>query len=155
MCCCGKPVINGEPGYRWQHTDKPSVRQPAPPPLQEGDELLADEPGRCGGLDAHSHHFRLVKRHGYPVLLVQHGGGAERIDLGCSARLIVDDLLTLESRARYWMLHTIYSIHDDARREASKREAGHWQRAAAEKRIRTRKMRRQDAVKVWIEPTKG
>ena len=45
MCCCGKPVINGEMGYKWQPEHSPIVRQPAPPALQDGDALLYDEPG--------------------------------------------------------------------------------------------------------------
>jgi hypothetical protein len=42
---CGKPTINGEPGYSW---DGKSVytRPIDAPALREGDELIYDEPGR-------------------------------------------------------------------------------------------------------------
>lgn len=58
MCCCGCPVVNGEPGYKWNPKDTPTVRPVDPPLLNDDDQLLRDEPGRCGGLDSHSHHYR-------------------------------------------------------------------------------------------------
>lgn len=48
MCMCGRPTINGEPNaYSWDGKSH-STRQPSPPSLRDGDELLFDEPGRCG-----------------------------------------------------------------------------------------------------------
>lgn len=149
MCMCGKPTLNGEPGYSWDG-QRFSTRPPAPPPLQDGDELLWDEPGRCGGLDCHSHHFRLVKgRYGYAVL-VQHGGGDERVGLGVVARLLVPSLGALDSNGRFWLFHSLYSTHRDAQADATQERNAHWRKAAAEKRIKTRKVR--EGVKVWIEP---
>src|SRR5688572_9405566 len=81
MCMCGKPTINGEPGYSWDGKSI-GVRPVDPPALADGDVLVYDGPGRCGGLDCHSHHFRLVMDSGRAFLLVQHGGGDERIQLG-------------------------------------------------------------------------
>ena len=75
MCCCGTPVVNGELGYKWNSTDKPGVRPVDPPSLKDNDQLLRDEPGRCGGLDSHCHHYRLVKSYGSLILLVRHVGG--------------------------------------------------------------------------------
>lgn len=49
MCCCGKPVVNGEMGYKWQPNDNPRICPVNPPALEENDQLLRDEPGRCGG----------------------------------------------------------------------------------------------------------
>jgi hypothetical protein len=47
--------------------------------LSEGDELIYDLPGRCGGMDSHCHHLRLVKaQFGGYALLMRHGGGDER-----------------------------------------------------------------------------
>ncbi len=153
MCCCGKPSINGAIGaYSWDGKTH-STRQPMPPILNDGDELLYDEAGRCGGIDAHSHHFQLVKsRHGDIKLLVCHGGGEERIDLGCTARLALPCFVSLDTNARFWLLHSLYSTHRDGAAGGAAREDLHWRRAAAEKRIRTRKMPRRGAVKVWIEP---
>jgi hypothetical protein len=150
MCCCGQPNVNGTPGYRWQPDDVPRVRPVNPPDLSEGDTLLADEPGRCGGIDHHSHHFRLVmNRFGSGLsLLVRHGGGDERINMGVMP--IKDRLLAIDSDSRYWLLASLYSVHSSARDEATSAEAHKWSRAAAEKRIKTRRNR--STVKVWIEP---
>lgn len=30
MCCCGKPIVNGEPGYKWNCNDDPGVRRVDP-----------------------------------------------------------------------------------------------------------------------------
>lgn len=154
MCCCGRPTINGEPGaYSWDGKTR-GTRPPNPPDLREGDELLYDEPGRCGGIDAHSHHFRLVKgRYGY-ALLVRHGGGDDSFDLGITAKLCLGSLASLDSNARYWLMHTIYSTWRDATGLAASRSNAEWRIAAAENRIRTRKRRGTNTVNVWIEPPK-
>lgn len=152
MCCCGKPNVNGTPGaYSWDGRIW-STRQPCPPDLLPGDELLYDEPGRCGGIDAHSHHFRLVKCYGSYDILVRHGGGDERFSLGVTGRLLVPSLTTLDSNARYWLMHTLYSVHQNAQRATRDTTTALWCTAAAEKRIKTRKMPSRGTVKVWIEP---
>lgn len=149
MCCCGKPTINGEPGYSWDGK-RFGVRPPNPPELQEGDVLLYDEPGRCGGgTDSHCHHFRLVKNHfGFVYLLVRHGGGDERISLG-STRNGLKTLVALDSGERYWMLQMLYHVQADAARAARQKECEKWSNAAAEKRIKTRRLK--DRVRVTIE----
>lgn len=84
MCMCGKPTLNGQPGYSWNGA-RPGIYPINPPDLREGDELLYDEPGRCGGLDSHSYHLRVVRaRYGGCVLLVRHGGGDEAVNLGAA-----------------------------------------------------------------------
>ena len=150
MCCCGKPVVNGEVGYKWNKPDGPEGIYPVnPPELEPDDQLLRDEPGRCGGTDAHSHHYRLVKVPILgPTLLVKHGGGQERIRLSGP---ITDTLLALDSTACYWLLGAIYHAHSDGGHQARSTTAQTWQKAAAEKRIKTRKQRGSDRVKVWIE----
>lgn len=150
MCACNQPTINGEPGYSWDGKTV-GIRQPNPPALADGDQLLYDCPGRCGGLDGHSHHFRLVKaQYGGTCLLVSHGGGDERIPLGCVADVAAQHGVwqTLGDNQRYWMLYSIYSAHQSAARASREAERAVWTRAAAEKRIKTRRSR--GAVKVWI-----
>jgi hypothetical protein len=79
MCCCASPNVNGQPGYSWD--GKSVSTQPVnPPALQERDILLFDEPGRCGGMDSHCHHYRVVKD-GPWISLLRHGGGDERMHL--------------------------------------------------------------------------
>lgn len=153
MCCCDKPNVNGQPGYRW-NSEPSSTRPVNPPALLDGETLVHDEPGRCGGLDSHCHHYRVTKQHGSYSLLVRHGGGEERIRLSCTPTLI-DSMAMMESNARYWMLNAIFHAHSDGAREARSSEALRWRTAAAEKRIKTRKFRgaENDACrKVWIEP---
>lgn len=152
MCCCGSPNVNGTPnGYSWDGKTR-ITRQPAPPALRDGDELLHDEAGRCGGLDCHSHHFRLVKSHGSYDVLVRHGGGDERLSLGCVGRLLVPSFDALDSNGRFWLMHTLYSAREDAQRVTAEKVAHEWRTAAVEKRIKTRKLRGRGAVRVWIEP---
>jgi hypothetical protein len=148
MCICGKPVINGQPGYKWNRLDEPNDRiHPVnPPDVKESDKLLRDEPGRCGGLDSHSFHFRLVNNIG-PELLVRHGGGDERIRLTST---VLTPLLRLDSTDLYWTLCSIYHAHADGKREGSQRTEQRWRQAAAEKRIKTRKQPGRNSVKVWI-----
>jgi hypothetical protein len=152
MCCCGKPTINGEPkAYSWDGKHF-STRQPNPPALEEGDELIYDEPGRCGGIDSHCHHFRVVKQRNWVYLLVRHGGGDERIRMGgCNEEPVLAAMARLDSNARYWLLQMIYSTVREATTYARNAEKGRWAMAAANKRIKTRKHPR-GSVKVWIVP---
>jgi len=154
MCCCGKPTINGQHGYKWNQPEGPGGVYPVnPPALQDDDELLHDEPGRCvKGLDAHCHHYRVVNHHGCWYLLVRHGGGDERIRLNALYRLR-DTITALDTDTRYLLLHSLYHAHSDAARDASNKTERRWRQAAAEKRIKTRKYRGSDSVKVWIEDT--
>ncbi len=149
MCCCNKPTINGEYGYSWDGKSI-SIRPIDPPELQEDDILLYDEPGRCGGIDSHCHHYRIVKNHGVIYLLVKNGGGDKRI------RLSLYDTQTeafsqLDSNGRYWILNAIYHAQTDSTRKASETTTEMWRKAAAEKRIKTRKSRGCNSIKVWIE----
>ena len=111
MCNCGKPTINGQVGeYRWNN-DTPSTYPINPPPLQDGDDLVYDEPGRCGnGRDSHSYHFRVVRKYGMFHLLVRHGGGDRRICLWSEPGIA--SLEKMGSDERYWMLCLIYSTQD-------------------------------------------
>lgn len=152
MCCCDKPTVNGRGLVRMTPESAPSnydIEWRAPS-LIEGDVLLYDEPGRCGGLDAHSHHFRLVRNRGSFVLLVKHGGGEKRTDLLPHQKALTEIFESLDSNGRYWLLHTIYNAHHDGHREGCQSTAAYWRKAAAEKRIKVRKVRGSAAVKVTV-----
>jgi len=151
MCCCGKPIINGEFGYKWQPNDDPGVRQPYAPELCDGDELTYDEPGRCGGLDSHSHHYSVVARTGSFELLVRHGGGEDRTSLG-PKKVLATAFSILDSTARYWMLNAIYHSYRDGKRRGTEESNSRWRLAAAEKRIKVRKVRGSATMKVSIVP---
>lgn len=149
MCCCNQPNINGQLGYKWQLNDTPSIRRPSPPELGKDDELIYDEPGRCGEMDAHSHHYRVVKGFSSTFLLVQHGGGKESLRLSVT-KTMLDVLGSLDSNARYWMLHTIAHAYSNGKQDGAQTANSKWQFAAVDKRIKTRKCK--GYTKVWIEP---
>lgn len=153
MCCCGQPTINGQVGFRWNDPKAaPGIHPVNPPALQEGDVLTFDEPGRCGGMDSHSHHFRVVlAKHGTPTLLVRHGGGDERLRV---SRTFYNSLERLDSNQRYWILRELHGAFREGEQNAREAVTATWRKAAAEKRIRTRRLPAQGLIKVWIE-TKG
>jgi hypothetical protein len=150
MCCCGKPTINGELGYKWQPDDAPITRQVDPPDVADDETILYDEPGRCGGLDSHSHHFRVTLERGRVYLLVRHGGGDERMEFGWKSTTLAP-LAALDSNGRYWLLCAAFHGMKDAASNARTEINDTWRTAAAEKRIRTRKHPGRDQVKVWID----
>lgn len=143
MCICGKPTINGQPGYRWNNPNESGVHPINAPTLKDSDVLVFDEPGRCGGLDSHSHHFTVVKEYGTYYLLTRHGGGEERANLHAYGNKtgMIDTLAALDSNARYWLLHALYQTGADGKREGRERESQKWTLAAAEGRIKRRKVR--------------
>ena len=149
MCCCNKPNVNGELGYSWDGKSS-SIRPVDPPELGEGDVLLYDEPGRCGGIDSHSYHYRIVKNRGQICLIVRHGGGDERIKISLYKQQpeVFD---RVSSNDRYWILSGLYHAHSEAKRQGYAMATEQWQKAAADKKIKTRKVRGSNSVKVWIE----
>lgn len=151
MCCCDKPTINGEPGCKMTFESSPSVYTPNPPDLQDGDVLLFDEPGRCGGSDSHAYHFRVTVDCGRVFLLVRHGGGDERMEFGWK-KTTLPALESLDSNARYWLLCAAYHGMKDRVEKAVEDVEYKWRSAAAEKRIKTRKQPRRGFIKVWIDP---
>lgn len=152
MCCCGTPVINGQFGYRWQSDDAPGVRPVNPPDVKQGETIIYDEPGRCGGLDSHCHHYRVTQHYSSVFLLVRHGGGDERLSFGGCDRVLLRSLAALDSNNRYWMLNALYHAASDYARVARQKERNVWQVAAMEKRIKVRKGRGTNSVTVTIKP---
>lgn len=144
MCTCEHPNVNGEPGYRWQPSDRPSIRQPSPPELHEHDEMIYDLPGRCGRCDSHCHHFTIVNNYrGGRVLRVRHGGGDEAYDIGSgfgSHRQGIMEALErcADDDERYWFIQTLYNVLRETRQEAAIKERETWKRAAREGRLKIR-----------------
>lgn len=147
MCCCAKPNVNGEPGYSWDGKNV-NTRPVDPPTLKERDTLLFDEPGRCGGMDSHCHHYRLVNNCGLE-LLVRHGGGEERIHVSLPRGFSFDGL---DSNTRYWMLNAIFHAHSNGERQGADKTAQKYRKAFVDGRLKKRKLPAQGSVKVWIEP---
>lgn len=147
MCCCAEPNVNGQPGYSWDGKNI-NTRPLDPPPLIDGDVLLFDEPGRCGGMDSHCHHYRLVKNAGSHMLLAQHGGGSERARVSLPRGFSLDGV---DSNTRYWMLNAIHHAATDARRTAEDSTAHKYKAAFANGLLKKRRMPKRGVVKVWIE----
>jgi len=127
-----------------------------PPAIEDGDTVLFDEPGRCGGIDSHCHHYRVIKgKFGGLQLLVRHGGGDERIPYISNGKAFTAALETLDSDGRYWVLNAMYHAQSKAKREGVEAEGNRWRNAAAEKRIKTRKIPSQGIVRVWMEAKEG
>lgn len=135
------------------------------PALAEGDKPLFSECGRViygnidhragGGTDYRSHWFRLVVgEHRTYYVLVQHGGGEERIRLhgAWMTRPVAVAMERMTSDERYLLLHLLFSTHRDAERAAQDRTSLQYRQAFAEGRLKKRKNRGSNTVKVWIEP---
>jgi hypothetical protein len=146
MCCCEKPNINGEMGYSWDG-ESIGVRPASAPEVAERDVILFDEPGRCGGMDSHCHHYRLVKNVG-TYLLVRNGGGDQRLRVSLPRGFSLE---FMDSNTRYWILNAIYHAHSDGISEARTNTAAEFRKAFAEGRLKKRKLRGSNSVKVWIE----
>ena len=153
MCMCASPNVNGTPGYQWDNRCPANTRPVDPPALQDGDALLYDLPGRCGGCDSHHLHMRIVKRFGSLLLLAQSGLGYKSLSLHSGKGLAIA-LESMDNNAAYWTCAAIYTAYRDGHADAAVSVGATWRRAAAEDRIKTRKRRGQDAVKVWIEDPK-
>jgi hypothetical protein len=149
MCCCAKPNINGEPGYSWDGKNV-HTRPVAPPDLGEGDILLFDEPGRCGGMDSHCHHYRLVRRFGGTELLVRHGGGDERMRVSLPHGFSFE---ALDTNTRYWTFNALHHASRDGQTRGSDAMNRTYRKAFVEGRLKKRSLPKQGMVKVWIEPS--
>lgn len=152
MCYCEKPTINGEPGCKMTFESSPGVYRPNPPDIAANETVLYDEPGRCGGIDSHSHHYRLCMWGNRYYLRVRHGGGDDFVPLSLYGNGLKEMIAALDSNARYWLFNTIYGAHHEAEKKGRDTEEWKWKEAAAEKRIKTRKLPSRGVVKVWIEP---
>ena len=151
MCCCKEPTINRTAPIKMTSDTPAFPYPPNPPELSDTETLLYDEPGRCGGSDSHAYHFRVTADCSRVYLLVRHGGGDERMIFGWK-NTTLPALAALDSNGRYWLLCAAYHGMKYASNRACDTERAEWQKAAAEKRIRTRKQPNRGFIKVWIEP---
>lgn len=141
MCCCGKPVMNGTLGFKWQPSDAVSIYPLNPPELLNNDQLLFDEPGRCfNGLDSHSHHYRLVKNNGIFYILVRNGLGDYRVDLDSSSRTVwIETFEKNDSDNRYLIMQSIYNLYYRSVSLTEMKCNQKWAKAYTEKRIKIRR----------------
>jgi hypothetical protein len=127
------------------------LRQPAEGEL---DTVLFSEHGRIiGKIDYRSHWYKLVKpKYGEMALLVKHGGGEERLPLGhCNGDAIARICGILSPDDRYLLLSSFLHIDHESRSKSRRETAAEYQKAFADGKLKKRKVRGADAVKVWIE----
>lgn len=147
------------------HEQRTSTWQNDPnraPALLEGDQIMYDEPGRIiyrtaekkpgDGTDYRSHWYRLIKpRFGPWTLLVRHGGGDERVELGYDYNNFPAIFDPLTPDARYLLMNQLMLTHraghDNGRAQTTQR----YKEAFVEGRLRKRKYPKLNAYKVWIE----
>jgi hypothetical protein len=133
------------------------------PKLEDDDTLLYSECGRVvkahtyghdnNGIDYRSHYFSIVKkRFGGCWLLVHHGGGQEQFQLDHSVGRVRLFFESLDSTQRYLLMHAFYNVHSCAREVAASETAATYRKAFVDGRLKKRKNRGRDTVKVWIEP---
>lgn len=120
------------------------------PSLLEGETSLFLEPGRVlDNVCYRAYCFRVVKpEFGDYVLRVKHGGGEESWRMEWNKRLIAA-LDAMDSDTRFITLHALMRAHQSITTKAIEKRDSFWRLAAAEKRIKTRKVKA--GVKVWIE----
>lgn len=121
------------------------------PKVPEGDAILIEEPGRVlDNICYRAYCFRVSKGGlGDYMLRVRHGGGDEAWKLDYCKRTVTV-LQALDSDGRFILLHSLMRAHQETRRVTAERVEANWRQAAAEKRIKTRKVK--GGVKVWVEP---
>lgn len=88
---------------------------------------------------------------GFHHLYVIHGAGEEKISLIHVKEQVIKNILNMDPDTRFL---TIFAFYDIAKSEFQKgfNEAEvTYQRAAAEGRLKTRKVRGENRVKVWVE----
>lgn len=129
------------------------------PALPENETLIFDEPGRVLLHDGRNvcyraFHYRLTAgQFGGLTLRVKHGGGEESQTLALSVPDILLPLLrALASDGRFLLFHTLRQQRADGLKEAAARTAGAYRQAFVDGRLRKRKERGANRVKVWIEP---
>jgi hypothetical protein len=157
-----------DPGFGWSaavfeagNYGREAWRQPQ---AADDEETLFHEPGRVlpsihddvRATDCRSHCFKIVKpRHGDYTLIVRHGGGVERVNLGYSRR-IVNAFRQMDSDSRFRLMWTFLDVYHAAKTEAADATAKTYREAFVEDRLKKRRLPARNATKVWIEPrTRG
>ncbi len=124
------------------------------PKAADNETVIASEHGRIAfNIDYRSHWFMLVKQSEWRYAIrVKHGGGEECVSMPTvNFKFTAEAVCALPSDQRYLMLHHLYDIARDAKREAEDATAAKYRRAFAEGTLKKRKMPNQGRVKVWIE----
>jgi hypothetical protein len=100
-------------------------------------------------------HLRLVKNAGHYYLLSRAAASFTR---RCQIAYLpsgIDALLRINSDARYWLLKLLLDTAAKQEKNAAQEERTFWREAIAQKRVKTRKVRKENRVDVWVLDAKS
>jgi hypothetical protein len=128
------------------------------PDLSNDDHLIFDECGRSYqqegasyGVTYQSHYYRVVKaQFGGYAILVKHGGGQERIELGHDDMLI-EAMAAMDTHTRYRVLHSYLRVVHAAQQQGIAVTATRYHAAFLGGKLKKRKIRGTDTYKVSID----
>lgn len=127
------------------------------PTVPDDETLLYLEPGRVLQQERHrvcysAYWYSLSQcRRGRLLLRVKHGAGEECLDLGYSNPQKLAAFAALDSDSRYMMFHTLRSVGDESAKTAASKMRHEYAKAFVDGRLRKRKQRGANEVKVWID----
>lgn len=117
-----------------------------------GDNVLLEEKGRViGEVDYNCYTLKLVRDMGAHYLYVTHGAGEEKISLIHVKEQVIKTILNMEPDTRFLTLFAFYDIAKSEFQKGFNKAEITYQRAAAEGRLKTRKVRGENRVRVWVE----
>lgn len=117
-----------------------------------GNNILLEERGRIiGEVDYNCYTLKLVRDMGFHHLYVTHGAGEEKISLIHVKEQVIKNILNMEPDTRFLTLFAFYDIAKSEFQKGFCRAETIYQRAAAEGRLKTRKVRGENRVRVWVE----
>lgn len=117
-----------------------------------GNNILLEEKGRViGEVDYNSFTLKLVRDMGFHYLYVTHGAGEEKIPLIHVREQVIENILNMEPDTRFLTLFAFYDIAKSEFQKGFNKAEITYQRAAAEGRLKTRKVRGENRVRVWVE----
>lgn len=132
--------------HEWAETLKSKAATHAPT-IQDGETLVLDLPGRVIGNTDHTSHWFRVTGKNRQTLHVRHGMGDESHALHGAPFTA-----GMDADEAYRIAVAIHFASKDAARCARGAAVAEYRTAFAEGRLKKRKVRNQNATKVWIEP---
>lgn len=124
-------------------------RDPWRAPDNGDDKVVIELPGRVVGNTCHRSHYLRVCESG--TVFVRHGGGEESFSLGYDAHVLIGVLERATDDEQYLIIRRIYETRSADKRAAATETQAKVFKAFIEGRLKKRKERGSEKVKVWIE----
>jgi len=124
-------------------------REPWRAPDNGDDKVVIELPGRVVGNVCHrSHYFRVCES---GTVFVRHGAGQESFSLGYDAHVLIGVLERAADDEQYLIIRRIYETRSADKRAAAAETEAKIFKAFSDGRLKKRKQRGSDKVKVWID----